>query len=200
MYVKQGKILDRELAKIIKEKNQYEHLATVASLYNNGTSTVNKQSRDGLTYFLNTVDSPNTYNILQSLFIEIFNDLDFPFNNIGSIQYAKYNKNGKFTWHKDDIRKPDMQPDDEIRAFTFSLNISNIDSYSGGELLVKHNKEIIQLDKTPGSYIIFPSWLEHQASEVLEGTREAIVLWIMVPFYKQEELKRKYYQEFPHSP
>ena len=173
--IKTGKLTQRELKKLIQDVEQYRDKATAAGIYDSkdGVGT-NTSVRNCLTYFPNAVEYPNTYNILQSTIIQQCSDLEFDFTDISEIQYVCYNEGDFFNWHGDVLN---VKTNPVVRVFTFTINISDPNQYDGGELLLKHNNEIYQLPKEAGSFVIFPSFLKHQASIVTRGKREAIVVW-----------------------
>lgn len=194
--VKTGQLLSRELDIIRKECKVHQYLkkSVPAGVYtpNKGSNT-NVDVRSGKVYFPSVRESPKTRQILQSLFLESFYYLDINLTDISSIQYTYYGTGNKFIWHRDPI---EVQGIDEVRIYTMSLNISEEDSYTGGKLLVRHNKETIELSKTPGSFILFPAFLSHKAGEVESGEREAIVMWLQSSkqdLSKLRDLYKKHY-------
>lgn len=197
-YIRQGILADKELFIILKELKKIRKYYQRAGLYSNTGSNYNPDIRSGLIAFSEPQLTYRTFNILQTLILEIYSNIDFDFTNISSIQMAKYDVGQKFTWHHDVI--PVGGNDNNIlRSFTMSLNISDESEYEGGELLVKHNNQIIQCDKKQGSYIIFPSFLYHQASEVKKGTRESLVVWSQSHKNDIEALQKNYESKFGRS-
>ncbi len=158
--------------------------------------------REGEVFFARHHDYPNTANILQSLLIEnyrnIYRDLDY--TSFADLQYVKYNKGGFFGKHNDVIRNEH----NILRALTMSVNLTDENSYSGGDLVVYHRtkrsdgrdhfKEIDRLDRQKGSFIIIPSFYFHEALKVESGSREAIVTWLHTDPQSLETFKR-YIQE-----
>lgn len=75
-----------------------------------------------------------------------------------------------------------------IRKISFSLQLSSPDDYTGGDLQFHNNnfnKEgIITAPREKGSLILFDSRLPHRVTKVKEGTREAIVGWVLGPRWK----------------
>lgn len=182
-FIKTGSILDSELKIVLKEVDQFKHKAGTASIYSEKTGpSIDKNVRSGKIYFTQPLESKNIFHILQSHIIEKYLKFPFNFTNVSSVQYAYYGIEDHFKWHQDVIK---INGQDLFRTFTMSMNISPADSYSGGELLLKYKDQVIELDRKPGSYIIFPSFLVHQASKVLSGIRESIVVWVQSP---KEEL------------
>ena len=194
-FIQTGSLTPRELELIIGEKEKYKDKAKIGRLYSKGEPTHNEDVRSCLIYFTSPLESKRTINILQSHILEKYYDFDFDFTNISSVQYAKYNVGGKFKWHQDIVGTNSFTL---IRSFTMSVNLSEKEDYTGGELLIKHNKKTLVLDKTPGSYIIFPSFLFHQACEVTSGTREAIVVWTQSTSQEVEYIKKMYNKFYPN--
>lgn len=177
----------------------YANKAQTASIVGKGNGSSKKGSidetiRKGDVYFPSCDQYPKTFNIIQSVIIESYLGVtrtDIDLTNIAEIQYARYDEGCFFKRHRDVVKQ-------EIpRLLTLSVNISNETDYTGGELVVFDDEEnqIAQLSKEPGSFIIFPAMLLHEAKIVTSGTREAIVTWIHsdVPTYKQ--LMKEIYDE-----
>lgn len=193
-FIQTGVLTERELELIIKEKEAYKLKSGRAGLYSNGKSSYNDEVRSGLIYFTKHLESKNTINILQSHVLEKYYDFNFNFTNVSSVQYVKYGVGDKFKWHQDIIGDKNQE---FLRSFTMSVNLSKQDDYTGGDLLVRHNNKVLKLEKEAGSYIIFPSFLFHQACEVKTGEREAIVVWTQSTKEEVEKLKEMYYKSYP---
>lgn len=142
------------------------------------TARYDDSRRNCLTFFPTYNEYPKTVNILHSLLIEnylnIYELLDY--SDISSIQYVKYQKGHFFKKHTDLV----TNSKNHFRALTMSINMTDENEYSGGDLLVYNEKDevIDYLDKSRGSFIILPSFFPHEATEVTSGTREAIVTWL----------------------
>ncbi len=191
--IKTGKLLQRELDSILFERRKYENSLYNASIYSSKErSKYNPEIRSGKIYFLDPQHCPKTINILQTTIIEKYLGFDFDFSNISSVQFAQYDLGDKFVWHQDVIYTEDLL----LRSFTMSVNLTPEKNYTGGELLLYHNKNIIELNKEPGSYIIFPSFLYHQASEVFDGRRESMVVWIQSEQRELKKLRELYVKEY----
>jgi len=120
----------------------------------------------------------------------------------------KKNSDGKFLIDKNNQLLPDMEKEDlpmkkdktsltsifsednkkwgKVRKISMTLNLSNPDTYEGGDLkfdLGPHSKKdrIITFDdnRSQGSIIIFPSFTYHCVTPVTSGTRYSLVLWCM---------------------
>jgi PKHD-type hydroxylase len=86
---------------------------------------------------------------------------------------------GQYGWHKDAAlgEMYDLK-------LTVIANISTT-PYKGGnfEIFVNSPCHIAELD-TPGSALIFPSFLNHRVKPVTQGTRETLSFWIPGPNFK----------------
>ena len=101
-------------------------------------------------------------------------DLSYGIDN-GMIQYTYYDKGMHYNWHVDYVMTPPNEP--LSRKISFSLGISDIDDYEGGELSTKmdRNERSYKLDK--GEIFVFPSWMLHRVTPVTSGTRYSMVMW-----------------------
>ena len=73
-----------------------------------------------------------------------------------------------------------------------SINLSEENNYTGGELKVFHELKEIELTKQIGSYISFPSFLYHKAFPIISGVREALVVWIKADDSSIKQLRKSY--------
>ena len=104
---------------------------------------------------------------------------------IEPLQFTHYPKNGRYRSHTD---WNGLSPQHQTRKLSFSLQLSNPDSYEGGNLefdiprTPDINDEVWQsqllASKKRGSMTIFPSFLKHRATEVTKGDRFALIGWI----------------------
>ena len=89
------------------------------------------------------------------------------------IQYGEYDANNKghYDFHMD------VSDKSINRKISLSVQLSDEDEYSGGELEFFTNRDIRQATKEKGSVIIFPSYLMHRVKNVTSGNRKSLVLW-----------------------
>jgi PKHD-type hydroxylase len=82
---------------------------------------------------------------------------------------------GHYGWH------PDAATTSPLRKLTFTLQLSEADSYEGGDLEVQGfgptNREV-------GSMTIFPSFFWHRVTPVTAGERLALVGWMHGPSFR----------------
>lgn len=124
-------------------------------------------------------DTDYLYQHLQDL-IERINYYHFGFSIFGmeTFQYSRYEIDGHYDYHNDII----YRPNDYSRKLSLVIGISEKTDYQGGELLLNPhgtNPNIIKLGK--GDLIVFPSYIPHKVTSIIEGKRATVVSWIVGP-------------------
>ena len=113
-----------------------------------------------------------------------FNKEKYKFNMEGSffqpIQFTKYEEGDYYGWHVDNGPSPQTC----IRKLSISVQLSDPDTYQGGQLQIGNSDEYLEIPlQDKGSATIFPSFLRHQVTKVTKGTRCSLVVWAAgVPF------------------
>ena len=92
------------------------------------------------------------------------------------IQFTKYKKGGFYKEHTDWEGGGLL----DIRKLSWVVNLSDPHTYRGGNLKVLNRT----VEKTRGMIHFFPSFLRHQATTVLKGTRYSLVGWTPGPTFK----------------
>jgi predicted 2-oxoglutarate/Fe(II)-dependent dioxygenase YbiX len=92
-----------------------------------------------------------------------------------NVQLARYDSSeqGFYDWHTDFAG---YRP---LRKLSVSIQLSRPDEYDGGDLELQHLPQPTKLDKSRGSFIIFPSFTLHRVAPVTRGTRWSLVAWIL---------------------
>ena len=120
-----------------------------------------------------------------------------------SLQYTIYEEGHYYGWHNDsdittwvkptrasssDINKgSDLATEngERIRKLSFSLQLSDPDSYEGGNLeYIGSDGKLYVAPRTQGALIVFDSRTKHRVREVRKGTRRSIVGWVVGPRWK----------------
>lgn len=193
-YIVEGRLTEREIKTLRKDLSIYNQKRFESAIGNGRSGGIDRKVRNSQVFFPKPQDFPKTFNILQSTIISSYQTVApyIDFTNFAEIQYARYDKGCFFKKHKDTIYKEVS----DKRILTFSINVSEEDSYENGELVVFDDRGktvIAQLSKKIGSFIIFPSIFFHEAREVVSGTREAIVTWIHADDKIFENFKNEIY-------
>lgn len=95
----------------------------------------------------------------------------------GALQYTHYKQGDHFDWHVDEP-VPDSG---DIRKLSFSLQLSEEDSYTGGDLQFNFGRELQVAPKTRGTIVFFDSRLTHRVTKIKSGERRALVGWMGGP-------------------
>lgn len=126
------------------------------------TSRTGAQLRDQLTQAIST----NT--VLQAAAQPL---------HFSKVLVSKTETGGGYGLHVDNALMP--IGDEKIRTdLSFTLFLSDPDSYQGGELQVEHAGQSISLKPVAGDLVLYPSTSLHSVNEVTSGTRLACVGWI----------------------
>nr|WP_082490295.1 2OG-Fe(II) oxygenase [Methylobacterium sp. Leaf122] len=93
---------------------------------------------------------------------------------VAGFQLTEYraDENGFYDWHVD-TGKGRFQ----VREISFSLLISSLDEFEGGELQFETSSGRIVPELEPGSAAIFRSGLRHRVTPVSKGARYSLVGW-----------------------
>jgi PKHD-type hydroxylase len=98
------------------------------------------------------------------------------------IQYTQYNKGDFYKWHTDmdicDINEPDQL----VRKLSFTVQLTNDDEYTGGNLEFADfddNTYRFLVPKSRGTVIVFDSRTPHRVTPVESGIRKSLVGWVV---------------------
>ena len=106
---------------------------------------------------------------------------NFVINNREDIQFATYENGAFYDWHRDcDIKQ------EQYRKLSVSVQLSDPNSYIGGNLLIKNLWGTMNLPMDKGVYnqgtiVIFPSSLLHTIIPIEHGKRYSLVQWFSGP-------------------
>lgn len=94
----------------------------------------------------------------------------FSFNE--HLQFTEYNVGGKYDQHVDTYYGG------AIRKLSVIVQLSDTNSYSGGDVEIFLDKTPKPLPKMQGTVIAFPSYVMHRVTPVTHGTRHSLVGWV----------------------
>ena len=99
------------------------------------------------------------------------------------LQLTRYaaDLHGHYDWHTDRGTFVNGNPP---RKLTLAVQLSDADSYAGGDLELLYGREPLRLDRAPGSLHVFPSFVLHRVTPVSRGTRLSLVGWIVGPRFR----------------
>jgi PKHD-type hydroxylase len=142
----------------------------------------NKKIRDSKTSWLFPTDELKwAYKRITDVVLDL-NDRFFKFNLYGFIEGFQ------FTYYKEPAGKYEKHVDRYLGAFTrklsLSIQLSDPNSYKGGDLLLHSSSEPTICPKEQGKLILFPSYVLHEVKPVTKGERYSLVAWITGPQFK----------------
>jgi|13_taG_2_1085334.scaffolds.fasta_scaffold34061_4 PKHD-type hydroxylase len=166
----------KKILSLVDKKNQQDGETTG---YGNDTNI----RRSKILYIES--NDPNNYWIFQrcSDVVKHLNDKFFQFNidKLEALQIGEYDSNnsGCFKKHVDMEYKSQG-----FRKLSFSVQLSNIEEYEGGDLRLYGGDDYDTAPKKQGTIIGFPSYVLHEVTPVTSGVRYSLVGWAQGPKFK----------------
>ena len=109
------------------------------------------------------------------------NFFQFDLDRLESLQYTTYKKDQFYHDHLDLMYR---SSNNAVRKLSFSVQLSDPDSYKGGDLLLKLSNKPTYVKRTRGTVIFFPSYILHEVTPVEQGERKSLVGWVTGPRWK----------------
>lgn len=106
---------------------------------------------------------------------------NYDLNRIETLQYSVYDKGQFYKRHIDSLY---ISPNNSTRKLSFSILLSDVSEYEGGELMLYANEKPEIPPKEKGTIIFFPSYTLHEVTKVTKGTRRSLVGWVTGPAFK----------------
>ena len=101
------------------------------------------------------------------------------------IQCTEYKQGDYYDWHTDQDIRTIFSSDQEVRKLSFSLQLSNEDDYTGGDLeFTDVDKKKFTAPKNRGCMIVFDSRTIHRVTNIESGIRKSLVGWVLGPRWK----------------
>lgn len=119
----------------------------------------------------------NAHIKLQDTWAEAIDFLKIDVDFIEPYELKRYTPNDFFGRHIDNYWSLTIDLD---RKITMSVQLSNDDEYTEGNLVVLSEK--VKLKK--GSVICFPSYFPHHVEKIADGTRWSLIGWAWGPRWK----------------
>lgn len=106
---------------------------------------------------------------------------NFDINRIETLQYSVYDEGQFYKRHIDSMY---VAPNNSTRKLSFSILLSDVSDYDGGDLMLYTHEKPEILPKEKGTIIFFPSYTLHEVTKVTRGSRKALVGWVTGPAFK----------------
>jgi len=162
----------------VKETNIYDTELQPGTLKNDATDLSTRNSKIGWVNSSHWIAGFCYHYILQA------NECNFNYDikSFGDkfLQYTSYSTGEYYDWHVDTIRNSDS-----IRKLSFTLQLSDPEDYSGGELqFLDEGDQLFFAPKERGTIIVFESKLKHRVRKVRSGCRKSLVGWVEGPRWR----------------
>lgn len=109
-----------------------------------------------------------------------YHDWQFDLDNIDTLQFSMYDTLGDhYDWHIDNLLQ-----NSTYRKLSFSIQLSHVNSYDGGDLEFFTGKDPLKAPRDQGSFIAFPSLITHRVTPVTRGQRYSLVGWVNGPKFR----------------
>lgn len=134
----------------------------------------NEITRKSKVKFLDVNSYPDVYAKLASNAI-LANDTFFGFNIYGfseGLQFTEYSKGGHYDQHTD------KQFNGMVRKLSVVVQLSDPDTYEGGDLELYLSRTPSILSRNQGTVLYFPSYSLHRVAPVTKGVRYSLVGWM----------------------
>lgn len=157
-----------------------KHIRLKGAVDNKG---LNKDIRDSNVTFFNSSAQEDQWiykKITDAITSVNSNFWNFALEYIEVLQFTEYNQVGhKYSAHID-------MGNNFIhyRKLSFTIQLDDPESYTGGDLLVLTSKTPQMTNKKQGTLIIFPSFILHEVTPIESGSRSSLVGWICGPNFK----------------
>jgi predicted 2-oxoglutarate/Fe(II)-dependent dioxygenase YbiX len=103
----------------------------------------------------------------------------FPFNNLMKLLLNIYDskQKGEYGWHYDCARS-------DLKDFKLSILVNLSEKYEGGELQFFQGNQYTVKDFTPGTLLLFKSYINHRVTPVTKGVRKTLALFCSGPKFR----------------
>jgi PKHD-type hydroxylase len=101
-------------------------------------------------------------------------------NLVDDLQLAEYSEGdipGHYDWHMD------FGVGSSTRKISLSIQLSDENSYEGGDLEFMIHRSIIKAPREKGTCVFFPSYLTHRVTNITKGSRRSLVIWFHGPTF-----------------
>jgi PKHD-type hydroxylase len=113
---------------------------------------------------------------------------DFEVDAAEAMQIGKYSKGCFYDYHQDGdgVTTYDTPENNWTNNKTRKLSMSVLlnEDYEGGDFKFYGDKEVALKEKTKGSILVFPSYMQHCVEEVTKGNRYSLVVWFLGPKFR----------------
>jgi PKHD-type hydroxylase len=152
-----------------------------------GQPVVNRDKRISQTAFLSFNDETAW---MFERFMGVVNDINgrfygYALAGFNELQYGVYPGRGaNYGWHMDCCMGNRTELEMFERKLSVVMALTDPRDYEGGAFQINTTGEPETIVMPKGKIILFPSFLLHQVTPILQGTRRSLVTWVVGPKFK----------------
>jgi PKHD-type hydroxylase len=105
---------------------------------------------------------------------------NYEIESIEPLQFTVYDRRGSKYGKHVDVQTKGIR----ARKLSFTIQLSDSTTYLGGDLLLHISSQPISMDRSQGTFTVFPSYTLHEVSPILDGARYSLVGWVNGPDFK----------------
>ena len=135
---------------------------------------VNKSIRDASNYWIRNTNHPLLQKVLDAVKKQNTKHWNFNADEVKGLQFISYAEGGHYDWHLDIGMGANS-----TRKLSFVLLLSPIDDFKGADLVLKPGSEQKAIPFKQGTLAIFPSFILHKVTPLIEGNRHVLVGWLV---------------------
>ena len=163
-------------------QNKAKHAEQNAQIGGGAGGVVDSQIRRSQVSWL--TNTPNTKWVFEKLadVASKMNAQHFRFDLTGfgeALQLTNYDQSehGMYGWHQD-------YGGGISRKLSMCMQLTDPSEYEGGNLQVMTSSDPKNIRKQRGLIAVFPSYVLHQVTPVIQGSRQSLVAWVSGPAFK----------------
>ena len=110
-------------------------------------------------------------------------NFDLQLKFVEDLQFSEYTeeKRGFYSKHRDCGLKKSLDNYVDIRKLSFTIQLTDMNEYEGGELIFYLDDGEKKAPKSKGTIIFFESDILHEVKPVTKGVRHSLVSWVQGP-------------------
>ena len=110
-------------------------------------------------------------------------NFDLQLKFVEDLQFSEYTeeKRGFYSKHHDCGLKKSLDNYVDIRKLSFTIQLTDMNEYEGGELIFYLDDGEKKAPKSKGTIIFFESDILHEVKPVTKGVRHSLVSWVQGP-------------------
>lgn len=182
LYDKRINVLNKEVCALVLRDLNWKHSHEGGVVSEAGTD-INSDMRKTSIIWMHPKDIVSCVSQAHVVTSNMESGWSYVLSAVGDTQIGRYGNGGHYAEHVDTM-VPDSN--NQQRKLTAVVLLNDSTEYSGGDLQIRglDGAWVGGILKDAGDMVIFPSYLLHKVTPVLEGTRYTAVTWATGPAFR----------------